>query len=711
MAATLAGSCTFLVVVLAFPAVSEAACDSSCANATLGPASLFTAVLDRCRQRCRDSIGTCQQIAYHANSSCCAINVDAATCGAGWTAEARDSTFCGYGKGRPSQLASCTLCAAGTASHADVGDLAGVWSVTDPATGISGTLQVTSSGSARYGSGTVGQFVLLHPRHDENYPGAYFLQYGTSAASASPGWDYAWLEDDTEPPTLLIRQFCGLGPGQCASSTSPEGSPFFIRTLRGTLQVAAVAEADCMLLEGTGLPTGSSALGACCDAATETQNLDNVTTVYIPGVGLWQEKVVRDAAWNQGVLTHFTNASLWYDASNNLFCDSLRANALSDSSPGGAPVIAVADRGTCAFAKKAQIAHEAGAVGVFVINTGNELPANLPRPENSNNLPTPVPLWLIDRSTGDEIKAGLTQVPAYSASARVGYPDSLAGAFTEICCVASCRSRVEGAVTAGRGGGINLTAICSTLECSAPTTAAPSGVVSLPHASSSCVACPNGFISGAAGRASCALCGDGETAASNKQACEPCAANSAGTGGTCSACSSGQAPDALRRQCITAVVVPTPAPTPPPTPCPTPAPVVPTPYPAPTPEPVFTGGGGTVSTDSGGFNWGTFFGVIICIFCLAVIGWVLRRFYLSFQQTGQVDFQGTMRDFSSGVSGGANRAFSAAAGAAGVRIVRKGPENGGESAEGNEGGDSEAAGGAEPGNDAPAQKGKGKGKG
>lgn len=470
---------------------------------------------------------------------------------------------------------------AGTASHAEVGDLYGTWSLTAADSGAdAGFLEVTRGGLATYSTGEQGQFVLFHTRSDPRYPGAFFLEHQGVAVTAGrgAGWEYAWLEDNVKSSVapystgtrLTVRRFCGQGPAVCQQKSSPEGSPLFVGTFHGIKTSNTVseekAEKDCLLLEGVDGANESCCLAA---AAIESQQSDNYLASVTVQSSRWEAVQLISADWNSGGDAAAQQA--WYQKLQQL--KGARIAPLLDSydllCPGdGSGVdlsslnqaVAIARRGVCPFSQKALVAQQAGAVALLVVNGNGTMLPELKLVGN-NQAPS-IPTWKMSKAVGEEIIDALKSGQGTLVSLGRSTDTTDTSSLKDLCCEAACRTRVASALGAGRPGVPDMPGVCALATCVAPQV---SSAIVLPSASGSCSPCDSKMAATVQGLASCSLCGDGTRAAAGGASCEPCPAGKAGTGGKCLDCGPGLEPDDLRRHCAA----------PPPTPAPAPAPTCP----------------------------------------------------------------------------------------------------------------------------------------
>lgn len=623
------GASSTLLSLLA--SASPFAVSAACSCGGTAASVVANVSLERCVQRCRDSVGGCSRAEHFSQGGCCALGVGPEGCGAGWTAATPAADACGFGEGKAQLGGSCASCGAGTASHADLGDLAGIWRLKDSSGSSAGSLKVGAGGEAAYSTGVKGQFLLWHPRADAKYSGAFFLQHRAENAGVEPGWDYAWLEDMVDgsriAPRLVVRRFCGAAAGgsaKCAppQRSSPEGSSFFEDSFTGEREAgAAVVGSPCDLLEGQG---GNNEPDGCCAAAIATVEVLKQAfsmSVYVSSSRTrWDSLPLINATWNGGAV--FQNATLAFSSENAELCEGV--------APGLTGGIAVARRGSCVFAQKSQTAYDAGAKGLVLVNLPSQpMPEFIKNSEGATSNP-PIPTWMIDAVKGEEVLAALTQ--GSGATIQVGRWRAFSDASLQaLCCASSCRARVEGAAAEGRAGGINTADVCAAANCvSAQPTPAPASAV-LPRAdSTSCAPCPAGLAASVPGRAHCAPCGDGYEASGT--GCSACPTGTAGLGGTCAACGAGFVPDGLRQSCVA-------APTLPPTPAPTPKPTCPVCAPINTCPPAQI----LIREASSGFNWGALFGSSFLISAVCGLGWLLRKMHASYQETGTVDTLAILR--------------------------------------------------------------------
>lgn len=579
-------------------------------------ASLLSSSLARCHQRCRDSVVGCQRIAYSSNESRCAISVGLHDCEDDWTLESSDSS-CVYGRGIQSGTSTCATCSAGSASHAHVGDLRGLWGLTLNGTDA-GLLEVTSGGVATYSSGITGQFILYHARADPRYPGAFYLPHSSGAAAGhGDDWEYAWLEDnaDTGEVQLTVRRFCGKGPVACPQKTSPEGSPHFWQTLIGKLKTGA--DIGCPALDATVQNIGTFSKGPCClavEGVTGRLDDDNTASFTIGGI-TWADAALVEAKWNAAItlsaLQALQGARLVVHSQDQELCNDVGSGVFAN-----VPTVVIAKRGTCEFAQKATKGQQAGAIAVIIANTpGSSLPQKLLR----TTFPTDpsIPTWMVNSTVGPDLIANVWGTDGLLVA--LGRQSSASATdLMEMCCQDSCVARVVKAA----GAGLKVPEIvgtCARVDCSAYV---PPGSVGtpLPHAGNACSTCGTGLASVVEGLANCAPCGDGDTADAGK--CTACPAGRAGTKGQCAVCPQGKTAATSRTQCLTATAA-RPAPTPAPTPQPTPTA-------APTPKPKYSFSDTNDATEvevESSFPWGPIVGAVVCLLGICGLLFMGNKFY------------------------------------------------------------------------------------
>lgn len=571
----------------------------------LSPARFINATLDRCLQRCRDDASSsCLWVGFNELSQQCAIGVNKDGCnGAGWALHSvpPSSSICKYGLGRAvgstTATATCDLCPAGTASHANVGDLADTWDLyLDDSDSRQGVLTVTSSGQASFDDPDlgvlVGQFVLWNTRPDMNYPGAFFIEYHRkSTPSAGPqAWDYAWLEDTINGGRLIIRRFCNSNGGDCsASQISPEGSPFFQFTEVGFRSSGRNSSAaSCNLLEDFSIDHVVSA--ACCDAATMVARSLNdakfVGTFDAGPAGRWQSLPMAPAVWNAKP-PYYTlqNVSLLVNRIDLTLCDKQSAKKIMANQNGSFALFA--RRGHCSFLMKAEVAVEAGAVALIVANSYEfQMPDYLigPADQGQDGVNPLIPVWMLSATSGDEVLAALQSLPDGNVTLNgVGKSTILSRddvGLRRLCCWSSCRTSIEQASTRNDSRGRDILSVCEALNCSAYAQLPPPArhVVSLPGANRPvCVICPEGSVAEVLGLANCKPCADHFV------------------------------PNDAKTECISPVV---------PTPTATSAPVLTS-----TAAQALTSDKGMDST----FDWTAFFGIICCVLVVCMSCYFLRR--------------------------------------------------------------------------------------
>mmetsp|Transcript_38240 Transcript_38240/g.89770 ORF Transcript_38240/g.89770 Transcript_38240/m.89770 type:complete len:741 (-) Transcript_38240:57-2279(-) len=539
--------CFILLHALVLSLVTHAAATSNapdCAS-RVESCSFLNATLQRCLQRCHDAMDGCERIAFHEESQWCAIGVAAGECsGAGWMDHlVAEASGCSYGRGRPGPASQCLLCTAGRASHAEVGDLAGVWTLTDGSNAAAGKVVISRAGVAEFTpSGARGQFVLWHPRADRHYPGAFLVERPETAGALPAGWDYAWIDDSNTDasPKLVIRRFCSAGPAVCPILTSPEGSPLFLQSLQGVRDSGP--ESPCEAIEGQDLTHPDATEGPCCSAAWQFA-ADVKTWSYadlvVNGVGSWSRNRLSVARWNE-VHVPFSNlqgAALTRDANNPLMCSSTGWTTSGNT-------IVLAERGTCGFDQKALVAAQAGAAALLVINSdGGAWPEELL--QGGDTTPT-IPTWLMEREAGLAVRSAMEGSSAYAEF--IGIASVLEAEKQRVCCDFTCKSRVTSA--SADTFAANLASECANVICTGfiPTTETLAREVLTPH-NGECQDCPPGLVA-TQGSGSCDECGSGSQAASSSEVCEPCPAGTAGTFGSCTACPTGLEPDADRVACV-----------------------------------------------------------------------------------------------------------------------------------------------------------------
>lgn len=593
--------------------------------------SILNASLARCLQRCRDSVVGCERIAYNNVANQCAINVGQAGCGAGWTLHTPTAS-CGFGRGKVTGI--CTNCPKGTASHALVGDLAGRWDLKTVDGSAAGQLQVSSGGLATYSDGIQGQFILFHSRADPNYPGAFFLEQSSntpgalqSFAGSGLGWEYAWVEDNNGTTQLVVRRFCGLGPGPCAQQMSPEGSPYFADTLLGTSIVDSGATLPCPLLDGSA-PGGIT--GSCCNAIGQISGTvdDHYSGSFSVGSQVWQDVTLITAQWNSAIspaaMKALQNSAIAVPGSE------LCQNDAVSVSLNNAVVFVL--RGTCEFAEKASKAQQAGALAVIVVNDDRPLPPDLKR-ETFPQDPS-IPTWMIDKPTGSAISSAFAASSSGSVTFLGKSSSANSVALRGVCCESACLSR--GFAAKDRAGVPDVAAACAVVDCTGYAPQATTPATSLPQSSDICEACESGLASTIEGRASCGPCFSGGTSDQGGTQCAPCAVGRAGTRGTCLQCPAGKAADSLKVSCIT---TPTPAPTPPP-------PTAPPPTPPPTPPPEYAGpdrykpsdASAVSAGDDGGVPWGII--ILILVLLLVCCGCCMFGYHMYSSHSEDIEQRG-----------------------------------------------------------------------
>eukprot|EP00928_Gymnodinium_smaydae_P038784 TRINITY_DN26663_c0_g1_i1.p1 TRINITY_DN26663_c0_g1~~TRINITY_DN26663_c0_g1_i1.p1 ORF type:complete len:823 (+),score=177.51 TRINITY_DN26663_c0_g1_i1:135-2471(+) len=640
---------------LTVPPVAAAAA-ASCA--ALPPARLLPVSLERCLQRCRDTVaGDCRRVAVESASGRCALGVGVNGCGPGWVLHSLGAeAVCGFGLGRSSgaNATSCAPCAPGKASHPTVGDLEGSWEGSDNQL----IVEVDRGGVALLPDGKRGQFVLWHVRANPNYPGAFYMER-RSELGLVDGWDYAWLEDDfvngSVVQRLVLRRFCGAGPGRCsATALSPEGSPFFNGTFVGRRREAEVSGASsgaaCAALRDTASAAGGD---PCCDAATAlvaaqatkaSTEADVLATVDAGAAGRWENVQLVGAVWNSGPpYETLRNATpLAVSTSDPLLC---AGTANGANASGG---VLLAKRGVCNFLQKARTAAALGARAVLITNIeGSSMPEFLRPPAAETGAEPGVPVWMLARDPGDAVHDAVLR--ATSATAIIGPPQRLtlaSGNLGLLCCEPVCHARSLAA------GNLDMT-VCSSANCSAYTSAptpAPTASTVAPARLPGtlrplCAPCPDGLASSESGRAACGACADG-SAPGSSGTCEPCPYGYAGIGGQCAACPRGTEPDRQRARCVASTVI---NPRPPPSP---PTAVVHTSAPSLRGE----GGSGTAAEVAGSsFDWGAFFGVLACLLVIGACLYCMKRWYSSAQAgggSGLPDFSAMFGLSSAGGGGG-----------------------------------------------------------
>ncbi|CAE8600488.1 unnamed protein product, partial [Polarella glacialis] len=659
------------------PAQSSApgVCTASLNCSELVPgARLFNATLKRCLQRCRDdALGLCSRVAYGGpGGSDCALGVGLTGCdSSSWTLHsvAEASSSCGFGRGSVGSGGSCAPCPRGSASHADPGDLVGPWQLKDEGGNLLGRLEVARGGVASFPSGDRGQFVLWHSRADPNYPGAFFVDHLSNSSGGFPSsWDYAWLEDLPNPsiynssggPRLVIRRFCGAGPLQCGSTssgTSPEGSPYFIRTVFGFRESGR--ELPCQLLEGEGLAPLGEPTGLCCTGAGKGVSMNTQTSVgftasfQVPSIGRWDYIRLINATWNNEPFNGLSGATLLVDPNDKEMCSGA-GNFGSSGSGSTGPVVLFAMRGNCSFTQKALAAALVGASALIIANIdGSVAPDYLTIPDGSSVTPV-IPAWMIEASVGSDLLAALTLGTGRTGVVeRMGTPQiSNDSSLQELCCVSTCRSRVVGAAAAGRVS-LDVSQVCAQVTCAGLTasSSSPAAQMLLPRQQSTtaggvCETCSAGLAAPQLGLAACGLCSGGQMASSDGSTCKPCPPGTAGDDGYCGFCKSPMAPDVLGRSCVQVSATTT-------------APLVVTtaalaqnvklpctqsPSPAPTwglgSSPSSGGSSGSAATKTNTadeFPWGTVAAVVGSLVALCFGGGALRWWYQRLDSRGDLD--------------------------------------------------------------------------
>eukprot|EP00933_Yihiella_yeosuensis_P011871 TRINITY_DN11969_c0_g1_i1.p1 TRINITY_DN11969_c0_g1~~TRINITY_DN11969_c0_g1_i1.p1 ORF type:complete len:718 (+),score=125.04 TRINITY_DN11969_c0_g1_i1:98-2251(+) len=657
---------SFVILLTVLPLASSSLVAKNCNDLSAG-ARLFESTLDRCLQRCRDdALQSCQNIAYGGTGgSQCALGVLPAGCGTGWTVHNVSkamSQSCGFGKGKPNSGGACAACAIGSASHADVGDLVGTWSLKDAGTSANlGKVTIRRGGLAVFSNGDTGQFVLWHPRSDTNYPGAFFIgRVASSSGGVGSNWDYAWLEDasgSSTGPRLVLRSFCGAGPVKCGttgSSTSPEGSPNFQTSAIG--ERLSGSEAPCETLEGQGVSIPGVSIGPCCESAkiavsaskSQTGGRSFTAAFEVSGVASWDDVKVVNSTWNKEPFDNLQGATLIYDSTDPELCG---GGTFKGSSIAGA-VVLVAKRGTCQFVEKALKAGVAGVQGVLIVNNDAAIPEYLEPPAGSTLVPA-VPAWMLEKKVGTDLITALSGTKGKLN--RIGDPLlSQVGKFQDLCCGQKCKSRASSATS------LNVNSICSLVVCngySAPVPSPPQLALPRNRSDDSCDQCPPGLAAPQQGLASCGACSDGHAPSANSAACQPCPAGSAGMGGVCKVCNKSkyEEPDAFRRTCMQAAPPPT-------SPTTTPKATV---NPGPPPPPATTqrpfevtaapgwglgqGGGSSAAAAGSGetassFPVGPVVGVILACILIPASLYGMRWWYTRLAENGELDGAGGFGD-------------------------------------------------------------------
>jgi len=541
--------------------------------------------LERCVQRCRDAMASCNSVAYDASASTCAIGVqDASQCtGGSWSIHSTPTADCSYGYGRASTAVPCGVCPPGSASHAFAGDLTGIWLLMDSSNQDAGRLDIDSVGFATFTramySGTTERFRLWHARSDPNYPGAFY-------AETASGWDYAWTEDAGSAlgalggPRLQIRRFCSAGPYSCANAASPaglspEGSILFETSFTG--RRTSGYEAPCSFLEGSAFvpayASGTATPGSCCAAVENIENGQNAANaesaqITIDGTLLTTLPMVG-AIWNPlSYVSSLRNLQLkaFQNGTESTLCGEVDSAWRISA---GSNFVMFAMRGGCGFNVKADNAAAAGASALFIGNNGNEMPGYLELPSGFSGVAPTLPTWLIDQSSATSLEDAL--LPSVGSlkvveMLAIGLPTVASTAnLQEMCCSSSCKARAELAQTVGLGQDLDVARVCALVDCNGYTAATPSFFSLIPGGGqygSPCGFCPAGSVAETKGLASCATCGVGQMPSFNGASCISCPSGKISLGRECTQCPSGSVPDATKGVCVTDTrAPPTPIPT------------------------------------------------------------------------------------------------------------------------------------------------------
>lgn len=212
-------------------------------------------------------------------------------------------------------------------------------------------------------------------------PGAYLMVYKTLWGQDGEGTDIeliAALEDAVNDGAQVINNSWGGDNGQNPAATLYQELFNEIEANGIVLVTAAGNEGD----------TGSKSIGCpgCVEAGITVGASTTDLSSGLP-VSFTNQTIYAQPSDNQSINSDITAKVGLASTANSLGCNAWGSNALDNK-------VAVVTRGDCTFEQKANLAEDAGAVAIIVIN--NEVAANLTMQMGSASLPA----VLVSKSSG-----------------------------------------------------------------------------------------------------------------------------------------------------------------------------------------------------------------------------------------------------------------------------------------------------------------------